>query len=117
VVYGAGRIVRDEAERLAALRIIVENMIPGRWEATRAPNRKEMAATGVLAVPLTEASVKIRTGPPGDEPEDYELDVWAGVVPARLEFGQPEPDDLLPGTIEVPGHILRLREGEPGMWP
>jgi uncharacterized protein len=108
MIYGTGRMVTGEAERLAALEIIVENMIPGRWDATRAPNRKEMAATAVLAVPLGEASVKIRTGPPSDEPEDYALDVWAGVVPVRMEYGKPEPDGLLPDTIGVPEHILAL---------
>ena len=108
MIYGTGWMLTDEAERLAALEVIVENMIPGRWDATRGPNRKEMAATAVLALPLDEASVKIRTGPPSDEEEDYELDVWAGVVPVRVEYGKPEPDSLLPDTIEVPEHILRL---------
>jgi hypothetical protein len=108
MIYGTARMLTDEAERLAALEIIVEHMIPGRWDATRAPNRKEMAATAVLALPLAEASVKIRTGPPGDEDEDYALDVWAGVVPVRIEYGKPEPDSLLPDTIEVPEHIVRL---------
>src|ERR1700685_1644043 len=62
MIYGTGQIVRDEDERMTALRVIVDNMIPGRWDAARAPNRKEMAATAVLALPLAEASVKIRTG-------------------------------------------------------
>jgi nitroimidazol reductase NimA-like FMN-containing flavoprotein (pyridoxamine 5'-phosphate oxidase superfamily) len=108
MIFGTARMLTGEAERLAALQIIVENMIPGRWDASRAPTRKEMAATAVLALPLAEASVKIRTGPPGDEPEDYELDAWAGVVPVRIEYGKPEPDSLLPDTIGVPEHILRL---------
>jgi uncharacterized protein len=108
MIYGTARMLTDEAERLAALEVIVENMIPGRWDASRAPTRKEMAATAVLAVPLAEASVKIRTGPASDEPEDYELDVWAGVVPVRIEYGKPEPDGLLADTMEVPEHILRL---------
>jgi uncharacterized protein len=107
MVYGTARMVTDEPERLAALRVIVDNMIPGRWDASRAPTRKELAATAVLAMPLAEASVKIRTGPPADDEEDYGLDIWAGVVPARVEFGSPEPDGrLLPG-IDVPEHILR----------
>ncbi len=108
MIYGTGRLLTDEAERMAALEIIVENMLPGQWDATRTPNRKEMAATAVLAVPLAEASVKIRTGPPSDEPEDYETDIWAGVVPVRVEYGKPEPDSLLPDTIAVPEHLLSL---------
>jgi uncharacterized protein len=114
IVYGTPRIVTDEPERLAALRVIVENMIPGRWDASRAPTRKELAATAVLAMPLAEASVKIRTGPASDEPEDYDLDVWAGVVPARLEFGPPEPDSQLPAAIGVPEHILERSAAHAG---
>jgi len=109
MVYGTGRMVTDPGERLEALRVITENMIPGRWDATRAPSRKELAATSVLAVPLAEASVKIRTGPPGDEPEDYALDVWAGVVPTALECGPPERDPLLTDGIEVPEHIHQFK--------
>jgi nitroimidazol reductase NimA-like FMN-containing flavoprotein (pyridoxamine 5'-phosphate oxidase superfamily) len=109
MIYGTGRLVTGEAEKLAALRVIVDNMIPGRWDASREPNRKEMAATAVLALPMDESSVKIRTGPAADEPEDYALDVWAGVVPAHVEFGKPEPDAPLPDTIAIPEHILRLQ--------
>jgi uncharacterized protein len=108
VVYGTASIVDNDEERLTALRVIVENMIPGRWDASRTPTRKELAATAVLSMPLHEASVKIRSGPASDEPEDYDLDVWAGVVPARLTFGEPEPDDQLPVGIDVPEHILKL---------
>jgi uncharacterized protein len=107
MVYGTARMVTDEPERLEALRVIVENMIPGRWDASRAPTRKELAATAVLALPLAEASVKVRTGPPSDDAEDYDLDVWAGVLPARVEFGRPEPDGELPAGIPVPEHILQ----------
>ncbi len=114
MVYGTASIVTDERERLAALQVIVENMIPGRWDASRAPTRKEMAATAVLAMPLDEASVKVRTGPPSDDPEDYDLDIWAGVVPARVEFGAPEPDGRLRAGIEVPEHILERSERPAG---
>ena len=108
MVFGTAHFIHDAEERMAALRTIVDNMIPGRWDASRSPNRKELAATAVLAMPLAEASVKIRTGPASDEPEDYALDVWAGVVPTRLEFGEPEPDDQLPVGIDIPEHILQL---------
>jgi nitroimidazol reductase NimA-like FMN-containing flavoprotein (pyridoxamine 5'-phosphate oxidase superfamily) len=113
MIFGTGRRVRDDTERMDGLRVIVDNMIPGRWDAARTPNRKEMAATAVLAVALAEASVKIRTGPASDEPEDYGLDVWAGVVPARMEFGKPEPDGPLPDAMSVPDHILRLQGSGP----
>jgi nitroimidazol reductase NimA-like FMN-containing flavoprotein (pyridoxamine 5'-phosphate oxidase superfamily) len=105
MIFGVARMVHDEAGRLAGLRAVTENLIPGRWAATREPNRKEMAAVAVLALPLAEASVKIRTGGPLDASEDYALDVWAGVVPVRTVFGTPEPDSVLPASIPVPQHI------------
>ena len=105
IVFGTATMVRDEDERWQALRTITDHLIPGRWAAARQPTRKEMAATAVLSVPLTEASVKIRTGMPKDEPEDLGLDVWAGVLPVAVTFGEPEPDPLLREEIPVPAHI------------
>src|SRR5262249_20163948 len=91
LVFGTARIVTDRDERLAGLRAVTEQLIPGRWDAVRAPTRKELAATSVLAIPLAEASVKVRIGPPGDEPEDLELPVWAGVRATAVRFAEPEP--------------------------
>jgi len=108
VVFGTARLVRDDAEKLAALRAVTEQLIPGRWEHSRPPNRKELAATAALALPLDEASVKVRTGPPKDEPEDYQLDFWAGVVPAALTFGPPQPDAELRPETDIPEHITAL---------
>ncbi len=108
VVFGVAHLVNDDAERLAALRAVTEQLIPGRWDALRAPSRKELAATSVLAVPLAEASVKVRTGPPKDDPADLGSAVWAGVVPARLAFGVPEPDPALAQATPVPAHIRAL---------
>src|SRR5262252_5502864 len=113
VVFGTARIVTDADERLAGLRAVTEQLIPGRWDAVRAPTRKELAATSVLAIPLAESSVKIRTGPPGDEPDDLDLPVWAGVVPAAVSFGEPEPDPALRPGLIPPEHI-RLRAGLAG---
>jgi nitroimidazol reductase NimA-like FMN-containing flavoprotein (pyridoxamine 5'-phosphate oxidase superfamily) len=110
VVFGPARIVTGEAERLAGLRAVTEQLIPGRWDAVRSPTRKELAATSVLAVSLGEASVKVRTGPPGDEPEDLDLPVWAGVLPMTTGFGEPQPDPALPPGITAPDHI-RARMG------
>lgn len=106
VVVGKARMIDDEDERLVALQAVADQLVPGQWDAVRKPTRKELAATAVLALPLDEASVKARGGPPGDEDEDYDLDVWAGVVPAALTFGHPEPDPLLRADIEIPDHIL-----------
>jgi uncharacterized protein len=111
MIFGVARLLTDPAERTAALEIITEHLVPGQWSYVRQPTKKELAATSVLELPLTEASVKIRTGGPHDEPEDYTMDMWAGVVPVTEAFGEPEPDaDLRPG-IAVPQHI-RSRRGE-----
>jgi uncharacterized protein len=108
IVLGPARLVTGEQERLAALRAVTEQLASGRWEHSRPPTRKELAATSVIALPLAEASVKVRTGPPKDDEEDYETGFWAGVVPAALVFGPPEPDpDLKPG-IPVPEHITAM---------
>jgi nitroimidazol reductase NimA-like FMN-containing flavoprotein (pyridoxamine 5'-phosphate oxidase superfamily) len=95
VVFGRATAVVEEAEKLAALAVIANHIAPGRWDAARRPNPQELKATLVLKLPLTEASAKLRTGPPKDEEEDYALPVWAGVIPVRLAFGDPEPDPRL----------------------
>lgn len=113
VIIGTARMITAERERIAALEAVSEQLVPGQWAAARRPTRKELAATAVLALPLAEASVKARTGPPGDEDEDYDLEIWAGVIPAALTFGAPEPDPLLRTGIEIPDHIhalAKLRE-------
>jgi nitroimidazol reductase NimA-like FMN-containing flavoprotein (pyridoxamine 5'-phosphate oxidase superfamily) len=106
MIYGVARLLTDPAERTAALRTITEHLTPGQWSYARQPNKKELATTSVLELPLTEASVKIRTGSPSDEPEDYAMDVWAGVVPVTTVFCEPEPDAALRPGIAVPPHIL-----------
>lgn len=111
VMFGVATLVRDDAQRLAALRAVTQQLIPGRWEALRKPTRKELAATAVLALPLAEASVKIRTGPPADDPDDLDAGVWAGVVPVAMTFGKPEPDAALRPGIAVPDHITGLGNG------
>jgi nitroimidazol reductase NimA-like FMN-containing flavoprotein (pyridoxamine 5'-phosphate oxidase superfamily) len=105
VVFGTATVVTDEDERWEALRLITDHLIPGRWAAARQPTTKEMAATAVLSLPLTEASVKVRTGMPKDEPEDYGLDVWAGVLPVAVTFGEPLPDPELRPETPLPAHI------------
>ena len=108
VIYGTARLVTDARERMDAVAAITEHLIPGRWDNSRQPSRKEMAATAVLALPLAEASVKARAGGPSDDDEDYALGYWAGVLPVRTITGPPEPDPLLRPGIEVPAHITEL---------
>ncbi|MBB4920077.1 pyridoxamine 5'-phosphate oxidase family protein [Streptosporangium saharense] len=105
MVYGRPRLVRDEEERLAGLRAITEQLAPGQWDATRPPTRKELAATAVVAISLDEASVKVRQGPPSDDPEDYATPIWAGVLPLRLSWGAPETDPAMTSEVEVPAHV------------
>lgn len=108
VLYGTLRAVADPAERTRALEAFTEKLIPGRWEHVRGPTRKELKATAVLALPIAEGSAKVRTGPPGDEEEDYALQAWAGVVPLRLQAGAPEPDPRLRPGIPTPDHVQAL---------
>jgi len=106
MIYGLPRLVTDPAEKLAGLRCLTEHMAPGQWDYARQPSRKELAATRLLALPLAEASVKIRTGPPddGDSP-DAALGLWAGELPLAVTWQPPVPDPALPPGIAVPEHI------------
>ena len=111
VVFGTATLVTDPAGKRHGLRTVTDHLIPGRWDAVRAPTRKELAATAVLAVPLAEASVKIRTGPPIDEPGDIATGLWAGVVPVAQVFGEALTDDAVPPGGRIPAHILALSSG------
>ncbi len=107
VVHGPARLVTDGAERLAALRAVSDQLSPGSWEHAREPSGKELAATVVVALDLAEASVKVRTGPPGDEDGDIAAGGrWAGVLPVVTGFGEPEPDPTLE-PMAAPGHVSR----------
>jgi nitroimidazol reductase NimA-like FMN-containing flavoprotein (pyridoxamine 5'-phosphate oxidase superfamily) len=117
MVLGRTRLVTDLDEKDAALRAVVDHIVPGRGEIARGPDRRELAATAVLAVPLTEVSAKVRNGPVGDEEEDYQLPVWAGILPLEMVPGAPEPDGLLPGDLAVPAHVSGWRRPAPAKDP
>jgi hypothetical protein len=104
VAFGLPRAVPDE-EKSTAMRAFSERLVPGRWDDVRAPKQSELKATSVLAVALDEFSVKTRTGPPGDEEEDYELDVWAGVVPVEQRLLEPVPDPRLRPGVDLPPYL------------
>lgn len=107
VVHATARIVTEPAERLAALRAVTEQLAPGSWAHARQPSAKELAATVVVALDLAEASVKVRSGPPGDDDVDIAAGGrWAGVLPVVTTFGVPEPDP-------APAHV-QARTGAPG---
>jgi nitroimidazol reductase NimA-like FMN-containing flavoprotein (pyridoxamine 5'-phosphate oxidase superfamily) len=107
VVLGNARFVESVDERAAALEAFTERLIPGRWAEVRPPSRQELKGTRVLALPLDEASAKLRTGGPVDDEQDYTLDAWAGVVPLRLERGEVEPDPVLREGIAVAPSVAR----------
>jgi nitroimidazol reductase NimA-like FMN-containing flavoprotein (pyridoxamine 5'-phosphate oxidase superfamily) len=109
VVFGTARVVAPEEERLRALELFTEKLVPGRWSEVRSPTRQELKGTKVLTLPLDEASAKIREGPPIDDDEDYGLPVWAGVLPMRTVVEEPEPDPRLDPAVELPGHVARWR--------
>jgi len=106
VVFGTTRVVEDDDERMAAFRAITEHVLPGRWEEGRQPNVKEDKGTKLLALEISEASAKVRTGPPGDDDEDLDSGIWAGVIPIASVAGEPIPaPDLEPG-VPVPPSVI-----------
>ncbi len=108
VVLGTAHLVEGD-EKGHALAIISDQILKGRWEEIRGPSRKELNGTTVLALPLSEASAKVRTGGPIDDEEDYAMPIWAGVVPLAMKAGKPIPDARLPESIPVPGYVKRRR--------
>jgi nitroimidazol reductase NimA-like FMN-containing flavoprotein (pyridoxamine 5'-phosphate oxidase superfamily) len=109
MIYGTPRLVDEPEEKLTGLRSLTEHIVPGQWDYARRPNKKELAATSLLALPLTEASVKLRSGPPddGDSP-DAALPIWAGVLPLSHAWEPLEPAPELPDTVPLPPHIAAL---------
>jgi nitroimidazol reductase NimA-like FMN-containing flavoprotein (pyridoxamine 5'-phosphate oxidase superfamily) len=97
VIMGEAHKVEDDDERCRCLEVLTDHIVPGRSAEARGPNRVELRQTEILALPIDEASVKLRTGGPKDEPEDLDLPVWAGVVPLTLSAGAPIPDDGVDG--------------------
>jgi nitroimidazol reductase NimA-like FMN-containing flavoprotein (pyridoxamine 5'-phosphate oxidase superfamily) len=105
VVFGSYRPVAD---RLQALRVLTEHLLPGRWDELRAPTAKELAATSILEVPLAEWSLKVSDGWPDDEADDLDAPVWAGVLPTRPSWGQPmDAPDLAAGRLPSPAVLAR----------
>ena len=107
MVFGKAREVTDRAEKLIALDALVEHVLRGRSAEARGPNEKELRQTLVLALPIDEASAKVRTGGPVDDEEDYALPFWAGVVPITLTFGAPLADERV--TVPVPPSVRNAR--------
>jgi nitroimidazol reductase NimA-like FMN-containing flavoprotein (pyridoxamine 5'-phosphate oxidase superfamily) len=109
VIFGRATLVEEREEKLAALLALSEHIVRGRWAEVREPTEQEMRQTTVLSLPLVEASAKVRTGPPLDDEEDYAMSVWAGVLPLRLEKGEPIKDPRLPEGVPIPEYVLNYR--------
>jgi uncharacterized protein len=105
VVLGEARVVESADERARVLEALMERFAPGRWGEVRTPSRQELKATRVLALSLDEASAKARTGPPVDDEADYDLPVWAGVVPLAIARGAPQADPRLAAGIAAPAYV------------
>jgi uncharacterized protein len=112
VVFGQATLVEDVDEKLEALKAFTEHVMRDRWAEVRPPTRQELAGTLVLALPLSEASAKMRSGAPTDDEADYALPVWAGELPLRVTPLSPIADPRLATDVELPEHIQNYRRSQ-----
>ena len=106
VVHASGEEVCDPLERMQALRATLDQVMPERWHEVRPPNEEELRRTMVVRIPLSEASAKVRGGEPIEEPEDLAMSCWAGVLPMRVTFGEPQADSQLREGTAVPDYLV-----------
>ncbi len=111
VFFGRGTLVEEYNQKKEAFKTIVDHIIPGRWDDARQPSDKEIKQTYVVAIPINEASAKIRGGPVVDEEEDYALPVWAGLLPLGLNPAEPVSDERLDKNIQLPAYIKNYTRG------
>lgn len=112
VIFGKPRAVEEGDEQWVAFEAIANHIAPGRWDDARRPSDKEARATLTLAIDISDASAKVRTGPPVDDEEDLDLGIWAGVIPVSRHFGPPAPSPDLDSQIRVPAYLKDY--GRPG---
>lgn len=105
VILGKAELVEDPDEKNKALEVFTEHVIPGRWAEVRWPTELELKATSVLKLPIEEASAKVRTGDPKDDEVDYEMNVWAGVLPLAVTPGKAIADERLIKDIPEPEYV------------
>jgi nitroimidazol reductase NimA-like FMN-containing flavoprotein (pyridoxamine 5'-phosphate oxidase superfamily) len=108
MVFAKARVVEDLEEKRRGLRAISEQILPGRWDDVRQPTVSELKTVAVIEIPLTEASAKVRTGPPMDYEQDQCLPIWGGVIPIQTVWGDPEPDALVREDTKTPENILSV---------
>jgi len=107
VILGKAMLVDHPEEKLVALRVLSDHILPGRWEDIRQPNERELKATSVLRLPIEEFSAKVRSGPPIDDEEDMTFPTWAGVIPLEMNAGKPINDPKLDPAREVPAYAKK----------
>lgn len=105
VLFGRGRLVESDSGKLEALKAVSDHLQPGRWEDARQPNDRELGATGVVEMEIETATAKVRSGPPGDDEEDYALPIWAGVIPIVESILAPEADPRLTPGVGLPDYL------------
>ncbi len=111
MALGRAELVEGREKKLACLEALLERMVPGRWPELRAPTAQEVKATTVVSLKLEEVAAKVRSGPPIDDDEDMDLDVWAGVVPTPTAIGTPVDDPALKSGLTQPANLARIRIG------
>ncbi|MEM7500935.1 MAG: pyridoxamine 5'-phosphate oxidase family protein [Pseudomonadota bacterium] len=104
VAFGSAELVSDDEEKMRAFRALLDHLLPGRWEDSRQPDRKEIGATTVIKLRIDEASIKVRSGDPVDSAKDCDLPYWAGVIPLSLEAGAAIPDAAMEAGRDAPGY-------------
>lgn len=111
ILFGIPRLVDDAGERMIALKAVTDHVLPGRWDEARQPNDTENKGTKLLAIDITEASAKVRSGPPVDDEQDLGLGIWAGVIPLSVTAGEPIAAPDLEDEIELPPSIKEYGQG------
>ena len=111
VVFGKARLILEPEEKQAAFKALLDHMLPGRWDDSRQPDEKEIAATTVIKVPIDEASVKIRSGPPIDSAKDSELGYWTGGIPLSLSLDKAIRDPAMKVDRPVPSYVETFKRG------
>ncbi len=111
MVFGKAVRVTDREERLRQMKVFIDKLYPGRWEMLRPVNEQEEKATTILSLPIDEASAKIRSGGPVDDEEDYDLPIWAGVIPVSYQIGEPIPDSRNLPSVDQPAHVRDFKIG------
>lgn len=112
VMFGRARLIEDEKTKQAAFKALLDQLVPGRWEDSRQPDKREADATTVLTLPIVAASVKVRSGPPQDAAKDLQLPYWTGVIPLQITAGEAIADPIMPDGRDIPDYVTNYDPGQ-----